>query len=73
MEAAKKSGPEGRRVKGVKQMKDPDLMSLDDLKRNLRDCRNELCLLCGRYRMQHQGACDGCRWQLEPEGSVPNA
>ena len=54
-------------------MKDPDLMSLDELKRNLRDCRNELCLRCGGYRMQHQGACDGCRWHLEREGSVPDA
>lgn len=54
-------------------MQDPNLMSLDDLKRNLRDCRNELCLRCGDYRMQHKGACDGCRWQLEPEGSVPDA
>ena len=54
-------------------MKDPDLMSLDDLKRNLRDCRNELCIRCGEYRMQHQGTCDGCRWQLEHGGSARDA
>ena len=29
----------------------------------LRDCRNELCLRCGEYKMRHKGACDGCRWQ----------
>ena len=50
-------------------MKDPALMSLDDLKRNLRDCRNELCLKCGDYKMAHKGACDGCRWQISAEGS----
>lgn len=31
--------------------------------RNLRDCRNELCLRCGSYRQSHLGACDGCRWR----------
>ena len=50
-------------------MQDPNLMSPDDLKKNLRDCRNELCIRCGEYRMQHQGACDGCRWQIKREGS----
>lgn len=54
-------------------MKDPDLMSLDDFKRNLRDCRNELCLRCGEYYAAHNGACDGCRWRREHEGSVPDA
>ena len=33
------------------------------LERQLRDCRNELCLRCGEYKMRHEGACDGCRWQ----------
>ena len=51
-------------------MHDPELMTTDELKRNLKDCRNELCLRCGDYKMQHKGACDGCRWKLEPkEGS----
>ena len=31
-----------------------------------RDCRNELCLKCGEYRLRYKGACDGCRW-LEVE------
>ena len=33
------------------------------LKRDLKDCRNELCLKCGEYKQRHLGACDGCRWK----------
>ncbi len=36
---------------------------LNDLRRDLRDCRNELCLKCGDYKMAHKGACDDCRWK----------
>ena len=35
----------------------------DNLASNLRDCRNELCLYCRKYKMAHNGACDGCRWK----------
>ena len=35
----------------------------EKLKINLKDCRNELCLRCGDYKMAHRGACDGCRWK----------
>lgn len=35
------------------------------LKRDLKDCRNELCLKCGNYREAHNGACDGCRWKAD--------
>ena len=28
----------------------------------LKDCRNELCVMCGRYKQKHLGACEGCRW-----------
>ncbi len=38
-------------------------------KRSLRDCRNDLCLRCGRYTEAHNGACDGCHWQIKAEGS----
>lgn len=31
--------------------------------RDLKDCRNELCLKCGEYKQKHLGACDGCRWR----------
>jgi hypothetical protein len=27
------------------------------------DLRNELCLLCGKYKTAHLGSCDGCRWK----------
>lgn len=33
------------------------------LKSDLKDCRNELCLKCGDYKQAHNGACDGCRWK----------
>lgn len=33
------------------------------LTRNLRDCRNELCLMCGNYKSR--GACGGCRWRAD--------
>lgn len=36
---------------------------IDRLKRDLKDCRNELCLYCGKYKERHNGACDGCRWK----------
>jgi len=29
----------------------------------LRDCVNELCLKCGDYKLEHEGACNGCRWK----------
>ena len=25
--------------------------------------RNELCLKCGNYILDHEGACNGCRWR----------
>ena len=33
------------------------------LRRDLKDCRSELCLRCGDYKQRHIGACDGCRWK----------
>jgi hypothetical protein len=29
---------------------------------NFHDCVNELCMMCGQYQREHEGACDGCRW-----------
>ena len=37
--------------------------AIEELRRNLKDCRNELCLKCGEYKQRHLGACDGCRWK----------
>ena len=44
---------------GFKQGRD----KIERLERELRDCRNELCLKCGDYKQRHLGACDGCRWK----------
>ncbi len=41
---------------------------IDRLKRDLADCRNELCLYCGKYKDRHKGACDGCRWKERGNG-----
>ena len=35
----------------------------DLLARDLKDCRNELCLKCGQYKTKHLGSCYGCRWK----------
>lgn len=40
-------------------------IQITNLQANLKDCVNELCLKCGQYRREHEGACDGCRW-LKP-------
>lgn len=29
----------------------------------LQDAVNELCGACGRYRSEHLGYCDGCKWR----------
>lgn len=33
------------------------------IERDLKDCRNELCLKCGDYKQRHLGVCDECRWR----------
>lgn len=40
---------------------------VESLKADLKDCRNELCLYCGKYKERHNGACDGCRWNRREE------
>ena len=40
---------------------------IERLERELRTCRNELCLRCGEYKRRHKGACEGCRWEREVE------
>lgn len=41
---------------------EPDRMQTES---DFNDCVNELCLRCGSYKREHEGACDGCRW-LKP-------
>jgi len=38
---------------------------IDRLRREFKDCVNELCLKCGNYHEEHLGACNDCRW-LKP-------
>lgn len=40
-------------------------VELDYTRSELKDCVNELCLKCGAYHNEHNGACDDCRW-LKP-------
>lgn len=36
-----------------------------ELLKELKNCRDELCLKCGRYRESYLGACDDCRYNFE--------
>ena len=37
----------------------------DEVRKELHEAKNELCLFCGKYQEAHNGACDGCRWRNE--------
>lgn len=39
----------------------------EKLRRELKWCKNELCLKCGCYRESYLGACDDCRWYVMNE------
>lgn len=38
-----------------------------NLRRELKQCRNEMCLKCGQYKEAHNGACNGCRYRKNGE------
>lgn len=61
-----------RTEKGWKEnMNDSDLsVAVSNLMSELKNCRNELCLKCGRYKEAHNGACDDCRYRHGGEWSV---
>ena len=42
----------------------------DQMRTDLHDCVNELCRYCGNYRLEHEGACDGCRWKKVKEDTT---
>lgn len=43
---------------------DPDFAdAVEEAKCDLKDLRNELCLCCGRYKKEHLGYCNSCRWK----------
>ena len=53
---------------GETRIAEADTMSaaLDVAVRVMRDyidCRNELCVLCGKAEKRQLGACAGCRWE----------
>ena len=37
------------------------------LQREVKHCRNELCLKCGKYHESYLGACDWCRFRSDGE------
>ena len=39
--------------------------TLKDAVTELWNCRNELCLKCGKYRASCEGTCDDCRYNFE--------
>lgn len=41
------------------------LIDADEILRELKNCRNELCLKCGEYTSEHLGNCDGCRYNRQ--------
>lgn len=43
------------------------LTGLEAAEKELKLCRNELCLRCGDYIHAHEGWCNGCRWQKAAE------
>ena len=45
----------------VKERKSMD-ETLRKVRQDLKDCANELCLHCGKYHFEHEGACTGCKW-----------
>lgn len=47
----------------IEQLEDKQKNVIEKYKRQLKDCVNELCCRCGRYRNEHLGACDGCKWK----------
>lgn len=39
----------------------------EKLRKELRLCKNELCLKCGEYHTSYLGSCDDCRWYVMNE------
>jgi len=38
-------------------------INLKELKILLKDAVNELCYQCGKYKYEHNGSCDRCKWK----------
>ena len=53
-------------VREVRKLRDENEMlkkQLESSQRRERAARNELCQKCGKYKEEHNGACNGCRWK----------
>ncbi len=46
-------------IDGASEVSDQDTI------KELWNCRNELCLRCGKYENAHRGACDDCRYNAK--------
>lgn len=40
-------------------------MTKEEILKELWNCRNELCLRCGKYHDAWKGACNDCRYNFE--------
>lgn len=38
-------------------------IKIQSLQKELKNCRNELCMKCGNYRESYTGICDDCRYR----------
>lgn len=68
---ARKADPNDVKIYDTKEIyKELVYLTFDmqNMESDLRDCVNELCLKCGNYRQEHEGACNGCRWKETREG-----
>lgn len=46
----------------VSERLDPDYAkAITEMKKALKECRNELCLKCGQYKLDN---CGECRWRM---------
>ena len=55
----------------IQKLKQNETVPAEDvlsLLRDYKDCVNELCYECGQYKQEHEGSCDGCRWQRPRKG-----
>ena len=50
------------KVRAGLEAHEPDRIAAET---GFKDCVNELCLRCGSYKREYDGACNGCRW-LKP-------
>ena len=41
------------------------------LREALKDAVNEMCMKCSRYKGEHLGACDQCKWHPVKFGELP--